>query len=56
MRTFGLSILASGFLVDIAQAGVPAPLPAAGVTGPIGLLIAIAGYVGYRLIRARQRD
>lgn len=36
----------------IALAGAPVPLPAAGsIAGPIGLVVAIVAYLGYRFFR-----
>ena len=32
----------------------PVPLPIAGAAGPVGLGVALAGYVGYRLFRKKD--
>jgi hypothetical protein len=45
----GLTTIVTG--ADQAWAGLPAPAPLIGVTGPYGLLAAGAAYGGYRLFR-----
>lgn len=35
-------------------AGSPVPLPLAGAAGPVGLGVAVVGYVAYRVVKARS--
>lgn len=37
-------------------AGMPAPAPLVGVTGPVGLLAAAIAYGGYLLYKRRRQD
>lgn len=37
-----------------AVAGTVVPLPIVGATGPIGIGIAVVGYVGYRVLRRNK--
>ena len=50
MRLFLLNLFLFSS-IGTAIAGVPAPMPLVGATGPIGIVIAIAAYVAYRLYR-----
>jgi hypothetical protein len=51
---FGLTVLAGSVAPAWAGVGVPAPL--AGVTGPVGLLVAGVAYGGYLLYRRYRRQ
>jgi hypothetical protein len=53
LRTLLTTILAISAAAP-AFAGAPIPLPVIGATGPVGIGIALAGYVGYRLLRGKK--
>ena len=42
---------AATIVADIAFAGAPVPAPVAGAFGPVGLVVAGAAYVGYRVFK-----
>lgn len=41
--------------IALAHVPNPTPFPMAGALGPLGLAIAGAGYVGYRVAKARRK-
>ena len=55
-----LNVIAAATLVLCATpvlAGItdaPVPLPLAGAAGPVGVGVALAGYVGYRIFRKKD--
>ena len=51
MRLLIATVAAGVLTISPALAGAPAPLPMAGAAGPLGLLIAVGGYIAYRLLR-----
>jgi len=47
-----LVLCATPVLVGLTDA--PVPLPLAGAAGPVGVGVALAGYVGYRIFRKKD--
>jgi hypothetical protein len=51
---FATAIYALSVAPVLAGSDAPVPVPLAGAAGPVGIGIAIAGYIGYRLFRKKD--
>ncbi len=51
---FATAIYALSVAPALAGSDAPVPVPLAGAAGPVGIGIAIAGYIGYRLFRKKD--
>ncbi len=54
LRIKGLLVIAVASAPAVAFAGVPVPAPLAGAFGPVGIVVAGAAYVGYRIYKRRH--